>query len=303
MNRSDPVLIVGTGALACLFAARLSAVGRQVQMLGTWPEGLAVLQANGVTLVVNGKRTSFPVLASADAREFAGVRWALVLVKAWQTERAAQQLFASLAVDGVALTLQNGLGHRETLVESLGAERVAIGVTSSGATLLAPGVVRAVGEGQISLGSHPRLEPLAEKLQSAGFKVEVVNDVDALAWSKLVINAAINPVTALLDIPNGEILARPTARELSAALAHEVAAVASKKRIGLTFNDPQDAVEDVVRRTAENFSSMLQDVRRGARTEIDAICGAVVQAGEEVGVSTPINDVMWKLVSALRSNA
>ena len=300
----SPILIVGTGALACLFAARLAASGSRVQMLGTWQEGIAALHTGGVTLVEqDGARRSYAVQASTNPSDFAGSPFALVLVKAWQTERAAAHLFDCLAVDGVALTLQNGLGNREMLVAHLGAERVAFGVTTGGATLLGPGEVRPGGEGQISLGAHPRLEPLARVLRAAGFKVDVVEDVDSLAWSKLLVNAAINPLTALLGIPNGELLSRPSARKLSASLAREVAVVAAKKGIALPFADPVTVVEEVARRTSANQSSMLQDVLRGAPTEIDAICGAVVTAGKDVGVPTPVNEVMWKLVSALRENA
>lgn len=296
-----PILIVGTGALGCLFAARLAAAGHAVSMLGTWSEGIAALQQRGVTLALaDGSSQNFKVSAGDKPSEFAGAKYALVLVKAWQTGRAAAQLAEALAVDGVALTLQNGLGNRELLVEMLGAERVASGVITTGATLLAPGEVRWAGEGQITLGAHKRLPVVADALLAAGFKVTTVDNVDSVAWSKLVINAAINPLTALLGVPNGDLLERPEARELSAALAGEVAAVAAKKNIALNFTDPVAAAEDVARRTAANLSSMLQDVRRSAPTEIDAICGAVVQAGNEIGVATPVNNVMWKLVTAMR---
>ena len=300
-NKPEPVLIVGTGALGCLFAARLSAAGYPVQVLGTWAGGLAALQRQGVTLVgADGKRQTFPVQASDSAKDFAGAKRALVLVKAWQTERAAARLFECLAVDGMALSLQNGLGNREILVAALGAERVAGGVVTTGATLLGPGEVRWGGEGQVSLGEHQRLGSFTEALEAASFKVSTVESVDSLAWSKLVINAAINPLTALLGVPNGELLERPTARELSGQLAGEVAAVAAAKGVQLTFEDPVAAAEWVAQRTTGNLSSMLQDVRRGAPTEIDAICGAVVRAGREMGVPTPTNEAMWKLVQALR---
>jgi 2-dehydropantoate 2-reductase len=297
----EPILIAGTGALGCLFAARLSGAGYSVLMLGSWPEGLAALQERGVTLVLpDGSRKTYPVHASANPADFSGSKFALVLVKAWQTDRVAARLCESLAADGLALTLQNGLGNRETLVTQLGAERVAYGVITTGATLLGPGEVRWAGEGQIALGAHALLAPVAEALSAAGFKVVTVEDVNSVAWSKLVINAAINPLTALLNIPNGELLARPAARELSAALASEVAAVAAANGIALNFADPVAAAEDVARRTAANLSSMLQDARRGAPTEIDAICGAVVQAGKDAGVPTPVNEVMWRLISALQ---
>lgn len=302
--KNAPILLVGSGALACLFAARLAASGRRVQMLATWPEGLAALQTRGVTLVMpDGSRQTYAVEASAQPRDFAGAQETIVLVKAWQTERAAAQLANCLAADGVALTLQNGLGNREKLVAQLGAGRVAVGVITTGATLLGPGEVRWAGEGNISLQTNPKIALLAEQLKASGFNVVSVPDVDSLIWSKLVINAAINPLTAILNVPNGEVLARSSARELSAALASEVGAVAKAKGFALTFADPVAAAEDVARRTAANFSSMLQDARRGAHTEIDAICGAIVQAGAEAGVPTPVNATMWRLVAALGANA
>ncbi|MBW8010225.1 MAG: 2-dehydropantoate 2-reductase [Chloroflexi bacterium] len=298
---SDSILIVGTGALGSLFAARLAAAGAEVTMLGTWREGLAALRQHGVTLVqADGSQKAYPVRATHDPKTCEGARYSLVLVKSWQTERAAGQLAECLDVDGVALTLQNGLGNQEILAEALGVDRVALGVTTTGATLLSSGRVRPGGEGVVSVGEHPRLEPLVKLLKGAGFNVEVLAGVDTLIWSKLVINAAINPVTALLRMPNGEILQRPSARLLSASLAAEVAELAAAQHIELSFADPVGAAEGVAERTASNNSSMLQDVQRGAPTEIDAICGAVVASGEKIGISTPANQVVWQLVRALR---
>jgi len=270
-------------------------------MLGSWPEGLAALRAHGVRLVeADGAQRAWPVRIAADPAECRGVRCALVLVKAWQTERAAQQLAACLPADGLALTLQNGWGNRETLEQALGPERVALGTTTLGATLLAPGVVRAGGQGPVTLGSHPRVQPLAELLRAAGFDVRLTGDVDGLAWGKLVINAAINPLTALLRAPNGQLLERPEARALMGLAASEAAAAGLAQGLHLPFDDPVAAAEDVARRTAVNHSSMYQDVQRGRPTEIDAICGAVVQAGERVGVATPVNRTLWLLVRAIR---
>jgi 2-dehydropantoate 2-reductase len=141
---------------------------------------------------------------------------------------------------------------------------------------------------------------LASLLRSGGFVVETSHDPSGLLWGKLVINAAINPITALLGIPNGEILERPTARALLAALAREAAAVAVAEGVRLPYPDPVQTVETIARRTTANRSSMLQDVTRGAPTEIDAICGAIVAAGERTGVPTPVNRTLWQLVKAIR---
>ncbi len=291
------LLIVGTGALATLFAARTAAAGTDVTLLGSWAEGLAALRAGGAR--VDGEAAAFPVRATHNPAECRGAKYALVLVKAWQTERAAARLAECLAEDGLALTLQNGLGNREILARRLGKRRVALGVTTLGAALLGPGLVRPGGAGTVSLEKHTRLQPLAAMLERAGFEVNGVKDAEALLWGKLVVNAAINPLTALLRIPNGDLLDRPELRALMGDLAREVAGVAAARGVSLPFADPVLAVEAVARRTAENRSSMLQDVMRAAPTEVDAINGAVVRLGEKAGVPTPANRVLWSLVKSL----
>ncbi len=297
--KSD-VLLVGTGALATLFAARLSEAGHSVSMLGTWKSGLKALQENGARIVdANGNERAYKVHATDDPREVSGAKHALVLVKSWQTERAAQQLKESLADDGLAITLQNGIGNKETLIRDLGTGRVSLGTTTTGATLLGPGLVKIGGEGIISLEQHQALGPLEAALRSSNFNLQIVDDARSLVWGKLVINAAINPLTALLRIPNGELLSRPLARKVMSALARETAEVAKAERIHLPFSNPVDAAEDVARKTATNMSSMFQDVRRGAKTEIDAICGAVTLRGQKHGINTPYNRACWQLVRAM----
>jgi 2-dehydropantoate 2-reductase len=294
-----PVLIVGTGALGTLFAARLSGAGVPVTMLGSWPDGLQALRRSGAQLTsADGVTRKYPVRVTDRPNECAGAELALVLVKTWQTERAAQQLAECLSGDGLAVTLQNGLGNLEILSRHLGRERTALGVTTTGATLLSPGLARAGGEGAVSIESHPRVERLVDALRAAGFTVNVVPDALSLVWGKLVINAAINPLTALLRVPNGELLERPEARALMNSLAREAAAVAAAEGVSLLFDDPAVVSEGVAHRTAANHSSMYQDIQRGAPTEIDAICGAIVQRGQEHGVSTPVNWTMWQLIKA-----
>jgi 2-dehydropantoate 2-reductase len=137
-------------------------------------------------------------------------------------------------------------------------------------------------------------------LKSANFQVEIVEDAQSLVWGKLVINAAINPLTALLRVPNGELLERPSAREMMGRLASEAAQVAQAEKIRLPFSNPIAATEEVARKTAANHSSMLQDVLRGAPTEIDAICGAVVQVAQKHNIQTPANWACWKLIKAIK---
>lgn len=294
----DSILIVGTGAMACLFGARLGQ-HTGVTLLGTWAEGIAALRRDGIRLETGAGESGHRVWVTSDPAEVAGARHVLVLVKSWQTRRAARQLAECLAPDGVALTLQNGLGNMDVLSQALGPERTALGVTTSGATLLGPGRVRAGGTGPVYLARHRRLGPIADLLRVADFAVEEVPDVEGLLWGKLAVNAAINPLTALLRVPNGDLLERKHARQLMAAAAEEVAQVAAALGIRPPGGRADEQAFEVARRTAANRSSMLQDVDRRAPTEIDAICGAVVDFGRRKGVPTPVNFALWAMVRAM----
>jgi len=211
MASRPPILIAGCGAMACLFGGRL-AEQAEVTMLGTWPEGIAALQRDGVRLEAGGLETRHRVRVTHDPGDLRSAPFALVLVKSWQTARTAAMLAKGLAPDGVALTLQNGLGNLEILRGVLGAERAALGVTTMGATLVGPGHVRLGGTGPTYLAHHPRLEPYLDLLRQAGFDSEVEEDLASLQWGKLAVSAGINPLTALLRVPNGALVEDEQAR-------------------------------------------------------------------------------------------
>jgi 2-dehydropantoate 2-reductase len=166
--------------------------------------------------------------------------------------------------------------------------------------LLSPGKVKPVGDGTIMLGNHLRLRAMIHILTTAGFRVETVENTESLIWGKLVVNSAINPLTAILRVRNGILLERPETRDLMTRIAAETEAVAKAQKINLPFDDSVKFVEDVALKTAGNNSSMLSDVLRGMPTEIDAINGAVVTTGESLGIPTPLNWVLWKLVKAMQ---
>ena len=298
-DAAAPFVIVGTGAMACLFAARL-APHVDVCMLGTWKQGVEALQRRGVELIdSDGSLIRHAVRATREPRQYVGAGMALVLVKSWQTERAAKQIATCLAPEGIALTLQNGLDNLEVLQDVLGVERAALGVTTVGATLLQPGRVRMGGDGMVQLPSDQRLTSFQALLIQAGFDVQISPDLQAMLWKKLLVNAGINPLTALLNVPNGGLLQRPDAKALMMQAAEEAAAVARACGVQIPDENPGELAAQVALRTAGNISSMLQDVRRGAPTEIDAICGAIVRTALTARVETPVNRTLWHLVRAL----
>lgn len=293
------ILIEGTGALACLFAAFLSKVGHRVTMSGTWKEGLDALKSYGARLVEDSAHEhSYPVDVINRHDSNGQFEVALILVKSWQTEQVAKHLTSCLMSEGIALTLQNGLGNQETLIRALGVHRVCLGITTVGSTLIAPGIVRMVGNAQVAIGRHPGVDTLTQLLQQAGFDVSISTDTQSLLWGKLIINAVINPLTALLRIPNGELLIRTDIRELMREITDEASHVAASKSILLPYPDPLAAVEQVANLTAGNYSSMYHDLQRNARTEINEINGAIIMAGKEMGIATPINQTLWHLVRA-----
>lgn len=297
---NNSLLILGTGAMASLFAGRLAAAGVPVTLAGSWPAGLDALRQAGVRVIQeNGRELQAAVQVAESLQACRGYRFALALVKSWQTAAIAPALAACLAPEGMVLTLQNGMGNREALAQSIGARRVAVGTTTLSATLDAPGVVQEAGESVISISGHPGLAPLTGWLRQAGFIIENAPDANALLWGNLVIDAATHPLTALLGVTNGGLLAYGPARSLLQAAAREAAAVAVAQGVALPFPDPVVAVETLARRTANGRSPMLQDVLRCGPTEIDAINGAILRAGEQVGIPTPTHRTLWQLVSAL----
>ena len=288
------ITLLGTGALACLLGARLAAVA-DVTLVGTWAAGVEALCTHGIRVEEPAASTVVPVRAALATEPTPPADLVLVLVKASQTPYAAEQLARRLAPEGLALTLQNGLGN----VEQLG-PRARLGVTTLGATLLGPGHVRPGGEGPTHIAGPAWM---AELFQRAGLEAHTVppEQATSLLWGKLVANCGINALTALLRLPNGGVLERPDAAALMAAAAEECAAVAHALGIALPFDAPAEHARQVAAHTALNRSSMFQDILRGAPTEVDAINGAVAQAGQRLGVPVPVNTTLWRLVRALSS--
>lgn len=294
--------------MGCLFGAWLTPHA-DVTLVGHWPEQIQALRDAPLQITDwNGPVMQVHLRAVDDLSELGQVQVALVLTKAAGTRRAAYEAAHVLAPDGLAVTLQNGIGNLEILAEVLGTERAALGVTMQGASTGGEPVrLHLGGTGPTYLAAHPTASALVDDLavlfNRAGLPTQVVDDVMALVWEKLVVNAAINPLTALLQVPNGALLGSTWARQIMLEAAQETAAVAAAQGITLAIVDAGARAAEVVRLTAHNRSSMLQDRQRGAPTEIDVICGAVVRAGMKFGVATPVNRLLHALVKALEDQA
>ncbi len=281
-ERPLTITIAGCGALGSLFAARLLAAGHRVQAYQRQGLQLQALVQDGITLEKDrdGMTRRYRLHAAADdPAQLTPSHLAIVLVKAYHTADL-KPLADLLTHDGMVLTLQNGLGNAEALVELFDPERVVAGVATYGAHSLAPGVIAWGGDGQITCGPwcHGKdIEWIRQLLRQAGLRVIGVDDPRPAIWTKLAINAMVNPVTALTGMCNGEVADNPTALALMQHLGHETVAAAARAGVLLDSQAIWEMMRDNLVRTAVNRTSMLQDVTAGRRTEIDYISGGVLR--------------------------
>jgi 2-dehydropantoate 2-reductase len=296
------IAVLGAGALGSLLGGKLAEGGHEVVLIS--PRGAHVERINreGLRLDGLGGDRRVKVRACLSAGEAGPAELVIVLVKAPQTRAAMAGAFALVGPETMVLTLQNGLGNVESLMEVVGRDKVVAGSTSHGAELKGPGWVRHAGGGAMALGEMSglvtdRLRNLGRIFTESGLApVALSDDVLGLIWEKLVVSVAINAITALARIRNGVILDFPETEEISRLAVLEAVEIARRK--GIIFRqDPLELTRQVARKTWANRSSMLQDILARRPTEIEAINGAVVREGESLGVPTPVNKVLAGLVS------
>jgi 2-dehydropantoate 2-reductase len=294
-SRGPRVTVLGTGALACAVGAHLARFGRaSVTLVGTWPEALHAIATHGIVVDEPSGVWSAHVGVSPLSGPHGPADVVLVLVKSHQTEAIARTAARCLLPSSLLVTLQNGIGNRETLEAAAGEGRVGQGISYLASTVLGPGEVR-VTQGRIVLGRDPSTSPgvtqVAELLRKSRLETDV-SEIDHLGWGRLAVACAIEPLSALTARGGGALLETPEPCETLLKAAREVGAVAAAHGIDLGDDPASLAVTSAETATA-NRSSMFHDLARGARTEIDALCGAVVREGEHVGVPTPVNEYLW----------
>jgi 2-dehydropantoate 2-reductase len=315
------VALLGVGAIGGLVAVRLGAK-TQVELLlharGAQAEALAA-----VGLLLHAADEESPLQLTPD-RYTLSVD-GMPLDQAWESEtdlviicskshstlELASLAHRLLAADGLAFSLQNGLGHAETLMRYLTAARVLGGSTLHGAYRMGPGEVRWNGSGGIQLGSFPgtdlnvddkRVRRIIQLLQDAGLEPDWMADIQSTLWLKLIINVAINPLAAICGVQNGALLESPELHQQALAVLHEAESIAAAEGVDLSGIDLENRLNQVLESTATNVCSMLQDVRAGNRTEIDSLCGEIVRRGESHGIPTPLNGQMLAAIHGIEQS-
>ncbi len=301
--------ILGPGALGCLMAALFWEAGEDVILVDYQADRSARLRQRGIQVHTREGGQRLMKVPIAVAPEVGPRDLTIVAVKTYQTKTAVQALPALMSQGGLALTLQNGLGNLEEMAQVVGPERLLAGVGLLGVTRQAEGRILYAGRGAIFIGvpvgsrvSGDEVAAVVDIFRRAGLECQAREDVAAVLWEKLVINVGINALTALLRVPNGALLELPHAWEVAVAAAVEAQAVAAAA--GLTLSgDPEVRLRRVCTNTAANRSSMLQDILAGRPTEIEALNVQVSLRGQALGLATPVNDLLTRLVRAAAQSA
>ena len=299
------ITIVGAGAMGSLFGGLLSESGNEVYLLDIWKEHIETINKKGLWIEGLSGDRFIKIKAVTEPKEIGGTSDLIIIfVKSYHTESAAKNISLLVGGNTTILTLQNGLGNFEILSNIFSSEKVITGTTSYGATMLGPGRVRHAGIGPTAIGElngkiTNRIEKVSRLLTQAGIKTETSDNVIGLVWSKLLINVGINALGVLLRVRNGELIKGKYSPKLQVALVEEAMEVAKKKRIKLIHQDMVKEVALICEKTNANVNSMLQDVLKKRRTEIDFINGAIVREGKKLNISTPVNQLITNLIMAI----
>ncbi|MBU4252225.1 MAG: 2-dehydropantoate 2-reductase [Candidatus Omnitrophica bacterium] len=301
------IVVVGPGAIGCLFAAYLAKSKEEVWLLDKNKERAAKINECGISLEGASGSWQVKVKATANPADIGKADLIIICVKSFHTKLTIEQIKPLLSDETKILTLQNGIGNVEIISESAGEERVIAGVTNEGSTLIDIGKIRHAGRGETIIGTIDGKTPvqmraIRELLNKVGFECKMSRDIKSLLWSKLIINVGINALSAITRLPNGKLIEYEGTRRILRDAVTEAARIAKRKRIKLIFDDPLAKVEAVCEGTQGNLSSMLQDVLRKKRTEVDFINGVIVRLGQELGIDVPTNKFLLDLVKTIESS-
>jgi len=293
------VLVFGAGALGSALGGILTRK-HDVVLVGR-KENMDAIARNGLSL--SGE---FELLHEVEAHEspdsIAPPDMILLTTKAYDTRSAVAALSGLPWDDPSVLTLQNGLGNMEVLRAWKGPKAFG-GTITMGAQLVSPGHVKVSGLGRIVVGAdmdEAGARKIADMFSGCGLTARVTKDIEAEIWAKALVNACINPVTAVLRVPNGRLLESETIVHLMSDICDECAAVAESVGVTLPEERMMDRVRSVAADTAANRSSMLRDIELGRRTEIGQLNGMICRIGSAHGVPTPLNRAMVAMVEAMQ---
>lgn len=303
------IAVIGPGSMGCLFATSFEQTQNEVFIIDKYEERAKKLTHNGIR--IEGISGSFfckiPAVSWNNNIPFPP-ELILVCVKAHSTLSVSQNISKILDKHTIVLTLQNGLGNMEILAKYVEPKNIMVGITSQAATTIGHGYIKHTGTGETIFGEingkiTPRVEKLLQTFNDTKIKAKTTSNILGLVWGKLLVNAGINPLTAILKIKNGELLKHTYTKELMHNLVLETVLAAERKNIKFEFQTPIEKIETICHLTAANTSSMLQDILKNKKTEIDFINGAIVEEGEKLGIETPVNKTVFRLIKFMEQQS
>lgn len=297
------VAVVGAGAVGGYFGGMLARAGAHVTLIGR-PIHVDVWTRDGLLIDSVNFQERIPVHASTDLAAAAGAELVLFSVKSSDTEETARQLARHIPEDAVVVTLQNGVDNVERIraVAALDPVAAVVYVASS---MPAPGRIKHAARGDLLVGDLPgRSGPpraatiacVSKWFEAANVTCRVSPNIETDLWIKLITNVGLNAISAVVNVPYGEIAAIPESRETVRQLVTECVAVGRAAGVVLPETDYVEMVLRFAEKAGQVFSSTAQDLGRGKRSEIDALNGLVVRRGAELGVPTPVNQSLVALV-------
>jgi 2-dehydropantoate 2-reductase len=302
---SEQVVIVGGGAMGGAFAAAIAASGRDTVIVDVAPAVLEAIASDGLRIVTADGERSVPMRATADPATLGISDIVLIFVKAAHTAAAAATLGPLIGPETVVASLQNGWGNADVLAAHLPPSQLVVGVTYHSATVTGPGQIRHTGRGATFVGPYlddgllDGAERVARLLDEAGFEAHAKAEVKTEIWRKLVLNAATLPTSSLTGLTSGQLGQAGRVLETVDALAREAVLVARAQGYDIGEQERLDRIHAVLAGAGTGRSSMLQDVMARRLTEVDTVNGAVVQAGDRLGIDVPLNRAMVALVHGL----
>ena len=301
------VLIVGCGAIGSLFAAHLARAGEvEVYAFDASQAHVDEINRNGLQLSGASHVRVNLAKASTDPAELPVCDYGIVATKAIHTAQAIKAAACCFNATSSVCSVQNGVGNEEIIAEHV--KYVIRGTTFPAGHVIEPGHIGFDIKGDTWIGPfEPANTPMSPVEELAGFisrggmNTIALTDARGAQWTKLIFNAATNPVGALTRLHHGAASRFPPTAELFEALIAEGEAVAKAMRIEL-HGDPRDLVAKGANAPGKHKASMLQDVLAQRTTEVDFMNGAIVKWGEKLGVPTPLNKAMWALIKGLEES-
>lgn len=295
------VMVLGAGAMGCLFGAALFRGGAEVLLVDVDEAHLAAIRNGGLELDTRAGIERLPLAASRPAEACGPFDLVLVFTKTFQTRTALQGVSHAIGQHTHLLSLQNGLGNDRRLAEWVDPARVLVGACMLPCDLLGPGRVRSHGEGHSSLypafGGDPAIgQEAALRLAAGGLETRVDPAIREVIWAKAIFNAIMNPLCALTRRTPGFLGAHEPSLALVAAGVAEGVACAKANGVWLEAQPILALTRTSMSDHADHEASMLQDVKAGRRTEIDAITGAIVDLAREQGLASPVLETLWRLI-------